>query len=562
MNVIKYLWRESHWLLLLSSACAIASGIIGAALVGIIGDRVDGGAATAREAGLFFACCLALVATQIISEAALLNLTQTAMLGLRLRLSGKVLATPLKDLQQLGTHGVLTVLTRDIDMLVESFNLMPMVFGGIILIVACLGYLAWVSWPMFLILAVCGGGGMFAFHLAEQQPHKLLVTVRERVDVLYKNFGDLIDGARELKLNAGRALAFVDKVIGGGARQYRDINDRCYVGYIFVINGGSVMLYLAVGLALFIVPVWLPLSHGKLTVVTMVLLYVVSPIRELMVTLPTVRQASVALQKIQQLDGDLREPAPTLMGPNPFMRPESMVLELDGVTYLYSSADHDRPFRLGPIDLRLRQGEIVFMAGCNGSGKTTLAMLLLGLYETEAGSIRLNGVTVNERNVDHYRQHFSAVFSDFHLFEELLIDGPEVGDGVAHYLRALRMNHRVEVVKGRFSTIHLSTGQRKRLALVATYLEDRPIYLFDEWAADQDPAFKRVFYTELLPELKSRGKTAIVITHDEAYFEYADRILHLEEGQLTHVASSKPPVCSRSTVSAATAPLINEEYRL
>ena len=188
---------------------------------------------------------------------------------------------------------------------------------------------------------------------------------------------------------------------------------------------------------------------------------------------------------------------------------------------------------LGPMDLTIHQGELLFIVGGNGSGKTTLAMLLLGLYQPEAGTITLNGVPVTEANLENYRQYFSAVFSDFHLFEQLLgTDQQALSDRTTHYIKLFGMAHKVKVIDSKFSTIDLSSGQRKRLALVSSYLEDRPIYLFDEWASDQDPVFKRVFYTELLPDLKARGKTVLIITHDDAYFHLADRIIKLEDGHL------------------------------
>ena len=83
---------------------------------------------------------------------------------------------------------------------------------------------------------------------------------------------------------------------------------------------------------------------------------------------------------------------------------------------------------------------------------------------------------------------------------------------------------------GRFSTLDLSTGQRKRLAMVAALLDDKPIYIFDEWAADQDPGFRRYFYEGLLGELKARGKTVLAVTHDDRYFGVADRVVKRGEG--------------------------------
>jgi putative ATP-binding cassette transporter len=79
------------------------------------------------------------------------------------------------------------------------------------------------------------------------------------------------------------------------------------------------------------------------------------------------------------------------------------------------------------------------------------------------------------------------------------------------------------VKDGRLSTTRLSAGQRRRLALLQVFLDRRPVVALDEWAAEQDPIFRRVFYTELLPELQRRGATVVAITHDDRYFHIADR---------------------------------------
>lgn len=237
------------------------------------------------------------------------------------------------------------------------------------------------------------------------------------------------------------------------------------------------------------------------------------------------------------------------------LRPDPFVVTVDGapllrlksVCHQFPGLTKDCPFTLGPIELSIQAGETVFIVGGNGSGKSTLAMLLLGLYEPEHGSIELNGIPVDFSSLPHYRQHFSAVFADFHLFDEILCgDQDAVVEQATAYLSRLRIADKVKVESGRFSTTSLSLGQRKRMALVSSYLEDRPIYLFDEWAADQDPVFKRVFYQELLPELKARGKTVFVISHDDAYFDCADRLVRLNHGTL--VGERSPDGSSRSAV--------------
>jgi putative ATP-binding cassette transporter len=210
-------------------------------------------------------------------------------------------------------------------------------------------------------------------------------------------------------------------------------------------------------------------------------------------------------------------------------------LELSDVTHSYQREGEETLFVLGPINLQIEPGELIFVTGGNGSGKTTLAKLLLGLYTPESGEIKLDGKTISEDMTDYYRQHFSVVFSDYFLFETLLGLKSEELDGKAReYLIQLQLDHKVKVVDGSFSTTDLSQGQRKRLALLTAYLEDRPIYLFDEWAADQDPLFKDIFYYQILPDLKARGKTVIAITHDDRYYHVGDRVIKLTDGQIVY----------------------------
>jgi putative ATP-binding cassette transporter len=173
------------------------------------------------------------------------------------------------------------------------------------------------------------------------------------------------------------------------------------------------------------------------------------------------------------------------------------------------------------------------VAGGNGSGKTTLARLLVGLYAPESGGIPINGRPVSDEDREHYRQLFSVTFADVHLFEDLL--GMESAGLDAHardYLDLLELGHQVQIEGGRLSKAELSQGQCKRLALLTAYLEDRPVYVFDEWASDQAPHFKDVIYTRLLPEHKAHGKAVLVISHDGRYFTLADTVIQLDYGSL------------------------------
>lgn len=540
MNIIHFFFRQSWKLLLLSAAAGTVSGLAGAALVAVIGQGIGADTRITSFATEFFGLCLLYFAAKSCSELFLLRLTQDTICRFRVELSRKILAAPLKQLNQLGKHGLQVMLTRDIDMFSQAFQLLPMVFCDAILLVACMGYLAWLFWPLFIVFALLLAVSMYSYHAAERRPLQQLRKVRSQVEELYRNFRSLIEGVRELKLNNRRGSFFVDRVIGDSARDTRRAYIRGMSGYTLVSNVGTILFYLVIGAILFVLPRWLPQTRENLTAITLVLLYLIRPVSEIMSALPTLRQAVISFDRIRQLEAALEDAPSAALEADPFSQHAATHLELRGVCHRYPGPADDRQFLLGPVDLQIRRGEILFIIGGNGSGKTTLAMLLLGLYEPESGSMLLNGEQVTERNREHYRQYFSAVLSDFHLFEHLLESGQDgLKERATSYIAALGMAHKVSVQDGKFSTTDLSSGQRKRLALVSAYLEDRPIYLFDEWAADQDPVFKQVFYAELLPELKKRGKTVIVISHDDAYFGCADRIVKLADGRLQAAVSTE-----------------------
>jgi putative ATP-binding cassette transporter len=186
---------------------------------------------------------------------------------------------------------------------------------------------------------------------------------------------------------------------------------------------------------------------------------------------------------------------------------------------------------MGPVDLTVGAGETVFIVGGNGSGKSTLLRVLTWLYEPKTGAILWDGQLVDRSNVADYRNLFSTVFSDFHLFDRLYgLPGVDPAEAEA-LLRTMGIAGKTQFRDGGFTNLDLSTGQRKRLAFVAALLEDKPIYVLDELAADQDGEFRRAFYEQHLPSLKARGKTLVVVSHDERYFHVADRVLVMEDGR-------------------------------
>src|SRR5690606_2569035 len=297
--------------------------------------------------------------------------------------------------------------------------------------------------------------------------------------------------------------------------------------------------FVVIGMALVLQSLWPSNDKTVMSGFVLVLLYMKGPLEHLIGTLPIVSRAKVAFARIAQLSEQFSSPEPHLLLDAKASKPEPVhSLELVNVGYAFPPGEGSEPFRLGPVNLRIEQGDIIFIVGENGCGKTTLIKLLLGLYAPHQGEIRLNGKAIDPSNRDEYRQLFTTIFADYYLFDDVVEGDLHIPDDANRYLQRLEIGHKVSVRDGSFTTTDLSTGQRKRLALINAWHAARPVLVFDEWAADQDPTFRRIFYTELLPDLKRLGKTIIVISHDDRYFDVADQLVRMNSGK---VSSSPVP---------------------
>jgi len=410
------------------------------------------------------------------------------------------------------------------------------------------------SWQVFsLALAVIAFGSL-GYHLAHLRAIRHLNAAAEEQDRLFSYFRSLTDGAKELRLNRSKRTAFYEGVLGKSIELVR--RERTFGMSLFIASAswGNFLIYAFIGTVLFVLVGDVPDRALVMTGFALVFVYMVGPLEALLLNIPRANLAHVAGERIDEITRAMSASETETDKVSP---PSFQSVGLRGVLHRYYHEQSGELFTLGPIDLEFRPGEITFLVGGNGSGKTTLAKLLVGLYPPEEGQIIFNGSIVDNTNRDHYRQLFSTIFSDFHLFDRLLQTGSADLDGEGNRLLAkLHLHNKVKVQDGAFDTLALSQGQRKRLALVVAYLENRPFFMFDEWAADQDPVFKEVFYREILPELRAMGKAVLVISHDDRYFHLADHLVRLESGCLTFNsrAQSKsnpavaPPVALNSTV--------------
>jgi putative ATP-binding cassette transporter len=535
MKLVRFLLRTSRGAVIGAVVTGILAGASSASLIGIINAALNNDGPKMR--GLvwgFGALGATMLLSTFASRALLVRLSQRAVFQLRMQLSRQILEAPLRHLERTGFHRLLAALTDDVQVITSALTAIPSLCINIATVAICLVYLGWLSISVLAGLFAFMAIGMFSYQLLLKRALKWLKLAREEQNSLFKHYRSLTDGAKELKLHGKRREAFFRKLLEPTATSFRQDNVRGMSLYAAADSWGQFLFFVFIALLLFLFPLVRNVDAGLLSGYTLTTLYILTPLEVLLSLMPMLGRAQVALKQVEHLGLSLgtesfsgREPA----SDETAARFHS--LEFVGVEHAYRHEAGDRNFNLGPIDLSFRSGEVVFLVGGNGSGKTTLAKILTGLYAPEAGRIVLNGETVTDETRERYRQHFSTVFSDFYLFEELLgLDRADRDDGVRSYLERLQLDHKVQVKDGSFSTTELSQGQRKRLALLTAYLEDRPFYVFDEWAADQDPLFKGIFYNRLLPELKARGKTVLVITHDEKYFPAADRIMKLDYGKL------------------------------
>jgi putative ATP-binding cassette transporter len=535
MNLLGLLLRSSGWTVILAGLTGLAGGAGSVALLALIhaGLTREEGSTGLLGAG-FAGLCLGVLLARIASQVLFIRLGQGSVFRLYTHLGRQILSVPLRDLEQVGPHRLLAALTEDVPAIAAALLGVPIVCINLAILLCCLGYLGWLSPVLFLGVLGFLIVGVLSYQLAVGRALGHLHLARKEDDALMKHFRGLTEGLKELKLHRGRREAFLRQLLEGTAANLRDHNTAGLTIYAAAGTWGQLLFLVGIGLLLFLPPLE-GLSRGVVSGYALTILYTVAPLETILTWLPIMGRARVALRAVEDLGLSLARAEvheeDTISVPAVCCE----VIDLAGVTHAYRDGEEDG-FVLGPIDLCLRPGEVVFVVGGNGSGKTTLAKLLVGLYSPAGGEVRLNGRPVGEGEREHYRQLFSATFADGHLFDHLLGLNLEQFNGeVEHYLTLLELSHKVRAECGRLSTTELSQGQRKRLALLTAYLEDRPVYVFDEWAADQDPRFKDIFYTQLLPGLKARGKAVLVISHDDRYFHVADRLVKLDDGTLQEV---------------------------
>ncbi|WP_425355882.1 multidrug ABC transporter permease/ATP-binding protein [Psychrobacter proteolyticus] len=513
---------------------------------------------------------LLLLVTTFLSQYALTRLGHRFVYELRTKLVKQIIDTTVPQIDHLGSARLLASLSSDIQSITVAFVRMPELVQGIILSVGVGLYLGWLSLPLLFIVMFWIVMTIWISTILVKHVYTHLTELREINDALYQDYQSIIEGRKELALNQHRAEKLYTDDFLAHAKSYEKTVTKSDTFHLSAVNWSNIMMFASIGIV-FAVANYLDIPMGVATTFSLTILFMQSPLLHAVGAYPTLQTAQVALEKIQSLE--LAEHQPSFATDTVAQDWQSITLNNINYRYVGSSNSSNAPDTavndnaqnsdnsdnnqnpanniLKSVNLTLQRGDVVFLIGANGSGKSTLAKIITGIFTPTTGTVQVDGQSVNSENNADFRQLFSAIFSDQHLFKQLI--GYEGNDPdaalVSDWLHKLNLQEKVSVSDHKLSTDKLSQGQRKRLAMLIAVAEQKDILLLDEWAADQDPAFRRVFYQTLIPELKAMGKTLFIISHDDGYFEHADRLLLMKEGRLVELNAEERQRASKDAIA-------------
>ncbi|WP_168206255.1 ATP-binding cassette domain-containing protein [Labrenzia sp. PHM005] len=494
-------------------------------------DTLPGAWDVAMYAGAFLAFFFGnkfalLRATQIIER-----LLQT----LRVEIMDRLRGSELRRVEALGRKSLYSMISEQANSLSMTFPLLIDSLQQAVLMVMALIYLTWLSpyaLGVFIIVILAAS----ILYRALQREIRVLVERQIRRQMLFVDtLEPFLSGGKELRLNHKRSDALFVELQKRSLR-LRETLVKVGDSWTELMLLGNGVTYLVIGFIIFYFPGNVSGYGTVVFQIIPVLLFSLNPLIRIAVMAPAFLQVDAGLSAVLTVRDQLTEvtpiPAETVCEKSA-QYADFTEIRFEDVRFCHDSGGDPDSFTFGPLSLTLRRGETVFVTGGNGSGKSTFAHLLCGLHVPDQGMIRIDDTPVNEALAQAgFRALFSAVFVDYHLFDRLYGLEHVDPDRVNTLIVDMGLGDKLKYENGTFSTLSLSTGQRKRLALIVAILEDRPVIVLDEWSAEQDVHFRDRFYTEIVPMLAERGQTVIAITHDERYWGAADRILKFEQGQL------------------------------
>ena len=546
MTFLQLVRREMHGslpkLLFMSALGGISTATILASIIAGMQGTGDGNKSSLWAAMLFLISLFLFIKTQFYVTITATAEIEAIIHKLRLRVMDQVRRSELLAMEKIGRSRIVAAITSDTAVLTQASNTLSFTVQGAVLIFFVGIYVAYLSFAAFAMTVVIVSGAAAIFHVKNR---RLIVEKRESAEWerrLYDRLTDFMDGFKEVRLNRARSDDLFDDSVNV-SRSAADIKIRSQAETFKLIVTTQVSMYVLLGAVVFVAPQFSDtLGGASLTKTTTALMFVVGACFGLVQSIPVLLIANSAADRIDQLESALRATAASTEERDIKIPKRFDTIEMRNIVFRYVDQHSDATFQIGPLDFSLQSGELVFITGGNGSGKSTFLRVFAGLYPPDSGEITLDGMRINDETRDAYRALMSAIFFDNHLFRKLYgIPEPAPGE-VDRLLKQFRLSDKTSLSDGEFRTLELSGGQRRRLALIVSLLEKRPILILDEWTAEQDPEFRRKFYDELLPEMKQAGLTVVVITHDDRYLDelaLPARRIRMDEGRIVDQRSTQ-----------------------
>lgn len=485
-------------------------------------------------AAVYFTSCLLILAASSASEIILYRLGSDSAKGIRTDIYNRISDAPIAALESIGMAKLVASINIDVPRVITGARIIPGIFVNLVTLVGMLGFLLYLNSDIFKLVMLSIVLGIVLYQLPMAVGKKIFAKSREANDASQEAVKGLIFGAKELKLDSDKRRKYFTDILLAHENELVSTEKQAYTITTATVTMGELLSFFVIGAVTFIFTNYYPIDTQSMVGVVMALLYVTGPIGIILNSIPALAVAAVSNRKVK----DLLQQIPKERIEEGQERASAwQALILKDVTYSYQGNDDEKGFSVGPINLVLKRAQVSFIVGGNGSGKSTISKLITQHYQPLSGVLYFDDIQVTPSTRNAFRKEIFAIYSDYYLFKDLLIDiTPQVEAKASYLLEKLHLSKKVKLVDGQFSTTALSDGQRKRLALLVAMLEDKQLYLFDEWAADQDPEFREIFYTEILPELKQRGKAVVVISHDDRYFSVADQLIVMEQGQILNTS--------------------------
>ncbi len=456
---------------------------------------------------------------------------------LRMKLINKIFLSSFQKFEQIDNGRVYTTLNQDTATISNSVNIVISLISNIITIIGVFIYLGTISFiATLLILSVITCVAVL-YYIVSKRTNILFEQARDASNVFSTLIDGLLYGFKELSLSGLKKTEYTNDVEASCA-ELKNKSGLASTKFVIAFLVGETLLIMVLGTVSFLIPFLFPeIPNYKLLGFIMIVLYLIGPINGDLSSIQGIIQIKISRKRVKSFIDDIEPDLKDILKVTAEKRNIER-LSVKELVFRYKNEREDNNFVVGPISMDVSSGEILFVVGGNGSGKSTLANLLTGLYVSESGSIEVNGKELNNNELGEY---YSTIFSNHYIFKKLFgIDSVNKKEEIDSLLKLFRLEEKVSIDNGSFTTINLPNGQRKRLSLIKCFLEDSQIYLFDEWAADQDPEFKKIFYRRLLPEMKKSGKIVIAITHDDNYFDVADRIIKMDMGKIVEYQEMQP----------------------